>query len=182
MYNKRVIKYWVMTVAIITLLTGLVYGSVQHTIRMDANDPQIQMAEDAAAALSAGKAPDVVLPTDTIDIRQSLAPFMIIFNNTGKPLASSGMINGITPDFPQGVFDFVRQHGQDRVTWETREGLRFATIVTQYSGDKGGYIVAARSLREVEKREDYIFMMSVGVWVFSMIASFVILFPVSKRK
>ena len=44
-------KTWVPLTIGTTLLCGLVYLATQQSIRQGANDPQIQMAEDAAAAL-----------------------------------------------------------------------------------------------------------------------------------
>ena len=60
----------------VTLLAGLLYVSVQQVLRQDANDPQIGMAEDAAAALAAGQALPETPPVD-IAARRTLecAPF-----------------------------------------------------------------------------------------------------------
>ena len=51
---KNILRYWLPLAAVTTLLCGLIYLAVQQSLRWGANDPQIQMAEDAAAALAAG--------------------------------------------------------------------------------------------------------------------------------
>jgi hypothetical protein len=50
----KVLKQWLPLAIAITLLCGLVYVAVQQEVRLSANDPQIGMAEDLAAALSHG--------------------------------------------------------------------------------------------------------------------------------
>lgn len=96
-----IIIKWLPTTIITAGLCRLVYLTVQQALRMDANDPQIQMAEDAVSAL-----------------------------------------NG-------GVLDYMRQHGEERVTWQPEKGVRMATVVVRY--DKG-FVLAGRSMREVEIR------------------------------
>src|SRR5436853_417633 len=85
----RILVYWVSLVAVITFLSGLVYISLQQVLRHSANDPQIQMAEDAAVSLSEGKNLQAVLPASIINMASSLAPYLIIFDDTGQPVASS---------------------------------------------------------------------------------------------
>jgi hypothetical protein len=52
-----------------------------------------------------------------------------------------------------GVLDYVRKNGQDRVTWQPAPGVRMATVVVPY---KNGFVMAGRSLTEVEKRESQV--------------------------
>jgi hypothetical protein len=123
---------------------------------MGANDPQIQMAEDAAASLAAGGTPVSILPTSQLDISISLAPFLVVYSDTGEPLASSGLLNGAAPLLPAGIFDYTRQKGEDRVSWQPESGVRVAAVVVAYGGSQPGFVLAGRSLREVEIREGQI--------------------------
>ena len=144
-----------MAIAIVAM-SGLVYLIVQQVLRQEANDPQIQLSEDLAASLSSGQAPSGGLPAQQVEISTSLAPFVMVFDDAGKVLASNALLDGATPQYPAGVLDYVRQHGQDRVTWQPREGVRQATVVTRFSGPAGsGFVMAGRSLREVEERETF---------------------------
>jgi len=147
------LKYWLPLAAALTAVFAFIYLSVQQDLRMGLNDPQIQMAEDAASNLNAGASVESVVPTNKVDIAESLAPFVIIFDDSGKVLASSATLHGVIPAYPAGVLDYVRQKGQDRVTWQPEAGVRMATVVEPY---KHGFVMAGRSLIEVEKRESQV--------------------------
>lgn len=151
---KTTLKYWLRSAIVICGLCGILYVAIQQELRQGANDPQIQMAEDAAAQLADGQPVQSVVPVQKVDIATSLAPYIIIFDSTGKPVASSAQLNGQTPTIPSGVFDYVRQNGEDRITWQPQPGVRSAIVVTQFKGANSGFVVAGRSLREVEIRED----------------------------
>jgi len=151
--------------AIVTGLSGLLYAAVQQDLRQSANDPQIQMAEDTAAKLADGQQVQNVVPAEKVDIANSLAPYIIVFDATGKPIASSVQLNGQTPTIPSGVFDYVRQNGEDRITWQPQSGVRSAIVVTQFKGPNSGFVLAGRSLREVEIREDDIMHLILLGWI-----------------
>ncbi len=150
---QNIFKYWLITAIVLCGICFLMYAVVQQDLREGANDPQIQMAEDAAAQLGAGQPVQAVVPRQTVDIATSLAPFMIVFDNNGNPIASSARLNGQIPAIPSGVFDSVRQNGEDRITWQPQPEVRSAIVVTQFKGAQSGFVVAGRSLREVEIRE-----------------------------
>src|SRR5437879_10362155 len=99
---------------IVTGFSGLIYTAVQQDIRQSADDPQIQMAEDTAAKLANGQQLQNVVSSEKVDIARSLAPYIIVFDTTGKPIASSAILDGQTPTIPPGVFDYVRQNDEDR--------------------------------------------------------------------
>ena len=149
----RTFLYWLPLAFCLTVLAGLVYGAVQQNFRQGANDPQIQMAEDAAIQLQDGAQAQTVVGGDKVDLSRSLAPFLIVYDATGHVLASSAQLNGAVPDIPTGVFNSVRASGEDRMTWQPQEGVREAAIVTQFGGSHPGFVLAGRSLREVEDRE-----------------------------
>jgi hypothetical protein len=154
----------------ITLLSGLVFGVAQQILRLDANDPQIQIAEDAAVALSIGVEPRSLIPPTQTDIASSLSPFITIFDANGVPVASSGILDGQMPKLPSEVFTYVTQHGQDRITWQPRGGVRSALIVTRFSGQKGGFVAVGKSLREVENRTQSIGLIVFAGWLCTLVA------------
>ncbi len=151
---KNILKGTIPLAVVITLLAGLMYTTMQQVLRMTANDPQIQMAEDAAAALTKGMPLNSVVPSTQVDIATSLAPFIVVYDDSGKALASSGLLHNQLPALPSGVFNYVQQNGEDRITWQPEPGVRSATVVTRYAGPQPGYVMAGRSLRESEKRTD----------------------------
>jgi hypothetical protein len=166
----NILKKWLPLALVTAGLCALVYLTVQQSLRMGANDPQIQMAEDAASQLDNAASVESVIPANKVEIAGSLAPFVIVFDQSGKVLASSATLHGALPDYPAGVLDYVRQNGQDRVTWQPEAGVRMATVVTSY---KQGFVMAGRSLREVEIRESQVEELSglavLGIWTATLI-------------
>ena len=171
---KNIIRYWLPLAAVTTLLSGLIYLAVQQSLRWGANDPQIQMAEDAAAALAAGGSLESVLPASQVEISSSLAPFMVIFNARGEPLASSARLHGATPALPSGIFDYTRQKGEDRVTWQPEPGVRIAAVVVAYGGAQPGFVLAGRSLREVEIRASQLEQITGIAWLVTLAVSLIV--------
>lgn len=145
----KIIKKWLPLAIATAGLCGLVYISVQQSLRMGANDPQIQMAQDAASALAGGASVDSLVPSAKVDIAASLAPFLIVYDVEGKIVGCSAVLHDGNPSIPPGVLDYTRQHGEDRVSWQPENDIRIAAVVVRY---EHGFVLAGRSLREVEKR------------------------------
>src|SRR5438093_1537518 len=104
----------------------MIYAAVQQNYRQSANDPQIQMAEDAAARLSAGESPQALIPGQAVDLAKSLAPYTIVFDADGQALASGAELDGSSPSPPNGVLDYAETNGQNAITWQPRDGVRSA--------------------------------------------------------
>ena len=166
---KTTFKYWVGAAIILTALVFFVSVAVQQVIRQSANDPQVQMAEDAATKLASGQAAQDVIPKESVDIATSLAAYMIVFDANGKPIASSAQLNGQTPIIPSGVFDSVRHNGVDRITWQPQDGVRSAVVVTEFKGTNSGFVLAGRSLREAERLEDNMTELFIFNWLFVLL-------------
>jgi len=129
------------------------------------------MAEDAAYLLSNGATPESVLPVRQIDLSRSIAPFIIVFDETGKPISSSALLNGQIPTLPAGVYDYVRKIGEDRITWQPEPGVRMAIVVVSSRGAKPGFVLAGRSLREVEIREHQLYIETGVAWIITLLGS-----------
>jgi hypothetical protein len=82
-----------------TVLALLVSVAVQQDLRQSANDPQIQMAEDLAADLSTGTDPHTAAPVRRVNIAWSLAPFIMVFDEAGKPRGLPQNSTGTSPSF-----------------------------------------------------------------------------------
>ena len=147
---KSIFRVWLPFAVVITAFSMLAYGSVQQVYRQNADDPQIQMAHDSAEALNDGVAVDAIVPAHQIDISTSLAPFYVIFDTGQQPVSASGLLEGATPQLPEGVLDFTQRNGENRLTWEPKPGTRIATVIVSY---EDGYVLAGRNMREVEQRE-----------------------------
>ncbi|MCJ7707749.1 MAG: hypothetical protein MUO38_09050 [Anaerolineales bacterium] len=148
-----ILRHWLPIATAVTALSGLVYLAVQQELRQSANDPQIQLAQDAADVLARGGTADGVVPRSEIDVARSLAPFMIVYDDQGEAVASSGALHGQIPSLPAGVLDYVRENSEDRVTWQPEAGVRIAAVIVRFEGAESGFVLAGRSLREIEKRE-----------------------------
>lgn len=165
--------FWLTLTVVITLLCGFIYVSVQQTLRIGANDPQIQIAQDLAGQLSQTK----TIPSlnSVIDMKKSLATFVIIFDNKGKPISSTAYLDNRIPVPPLGVFQFAEKFKENRVTWQPQNTVRIAAVIVPF-GNKSGFVLAGRSLREVEKRIDQITFFAVISWAMSVVGSFIVLF------
>jgi hypothetical protein len=169
---KAIVRYWLIIAVIVTGLSWLIYAVVQQDIRQSANDPQIQIAEDSATMLANGRSIQEVVPGEKVDIAKSLAPYVIVFDSSGKPVASSAQLNGQIPTIPMGVFDAVSKNGEDRITWQPQPGVRSAVVVTQFKGSSSGFVLAGRSLREVEKREGAMMQIVFAGWIALLFITF----------
>src|SRR5579859_7670446 len=98
---NRVLFAWLTLAALASAVSLLVYVVAQQTWRTVANDPQIQLARDAAAALAAGGPAESVVPRETVDMARSLAPFVIVLDANGQVLAASGTLGGHVPGVPK---------------------------------------------------------------------------------
>ena len=170
-----------------TVLAMALYSIPQQVLRQGANDPQIALAGDLVARLEQGVAPAEAVPTGPVDMARSLSPFVIAYDDQGRPLASQAQLDGIIPVPPSGVFDFVRQHGEERVSWQPRlgavsnrdakssldgriapplgHGIRIAAVIQRVNGAHPGFVLAGRSLREVEAREEQVEHMAGLAWL-----------------
>ena len=166
---RRAVLLWVPIAVAATGVCGIVYGAVQQDLRQGANDPQIQMAEDAARRLDAGAAPGGVVPAESIDMGESLRPYLMVFDTSSRLVASSVTLHGGPPPFPSSVFEQVRGRvAQDRITWQPEAGVRSAVVVQAW---RDGYVVAGRSLRLVEERVDRLSLLTGVVWVLTLAAT-----------
>jgi len=88
----------------------------------------------------------------------------------GKSWAGRGRACGLPP----GVLDYVRQNGEDRITWQPRPGVRMASVVVGFGGVKSGFVLAARSLREIEKRGDQAELEAGLAWIAALGVSLIL--------
>lgn len=162
----RHLLYWLCAALIITALYATIAGVVQTVLRSGANDPQLQVAEDAAARLGQSKA-TASASGEGVDIAASLAPFLIVYDRQGRVLSSSGQLNGQTPTLPNGVLTSMSVGSEKKLTWQPQTGVRVATVVV---ATEQGYIVGGRSLREVEGRIGALQHLILAAWTLSLSA------------
>ncbi len=174
----------VVTLAVTTLIFGTIYGGVQQVYRQTANDPQVQIAEDAVAQIETGADPKALVPTQPVDLAKSLDTFITITDSSGKVVASSATLDGKPPVPPFGVLT-ASKSGQNKITWQPKKGVRMAIVV---QAAKGGstYVILGRSLRTTEERiSQWTNMAAIG-WLVSValilsLALFKMMRPIAKK-
>jgi len=104
-----------------------------------------------------------------VDIVRSLSPFVIAYDDQGRPLASQAQLDGKTPAPPNGVFNYVRQHGEERISWQPvlgrEHGVRIAAVIKRVNGPQPGFVLAGRNMREVEAREHQVEQLAGLAWI-----------------
>ncbi len=164
---------WITLAFVLSICCGLAYLLVQQNIRISANYPQMQMAEDTLPSVS-----DIGL--QQVNIETSIAPFVSVFDAQGTVRASNAVImGGATPVPPSGVFDYAHIHGEDRFTWEPKSGVRIAAVLVYHNDGRTsspGFVLAGRSLREVEILESDLARDTGIVWIIGLIISFFLSF------
>jgi len=155
-----------------TVLALALYAIPQQVLRQGANDPQLQLAGDLAVRLEQGAAPAEAVPAGQVDMSRSLSPFVIVYDDQGRPVASQAQLNGATPAPPSGVFDYVRQHREERLSWQPVRNnvrpVRIAAVVLRVehlAGGGAGFVLAGRSLLQVEEREAQVRQMAGLAWI-----------------
>lgn len=136
---------------------GLVYLVVLDMSFRSAFTPQAQTAAEAAARLDGGAAPESVLPPYDVDMGSSLYPYLVVYDGSGHPLATSVRLDGRQPVLPAAAFDYART-GVERhdstwyavfagpapwIVWTPRVGVNSAVVIQPWSG---GFVVAGRSM------------------------------------
>jgi hypothetical protein len=136
----------------ITAMCLLVYGAVQQNYHSSLDDPQIQMAQDVANAIASGASVQSVVPSTEINIAQSLAPWIAVYDANDNPIASDATLDGAMPQPPKGEFDLAKSQGNNlpHNTWQPDPNVRQALVVVPIS--TGGYVAAGRNMSEVENR------------------------------
>jgi hypothetical protein len=177
---RRLLMLW-LPFAILTVGLGIfTYTAVQQDMRLSANDPQIELAENAANDLGSNSSATGLLSVvvgDKVNMAKSLSPFILITDSTGKVLDSTGQLNGTNPVPPLSALKSAAASGEGSFTWQPASGVREAAVVVPYtsSGSHKGYVVVARSLAQIDKRENELAYMAAITLLATLIASFLVI-------
>ena len=156
-HMRRLISFFGL-IAVLVVVFGTVYAVTQQTLRREANMPQIQLAEDAASNLNSGVAP-AAMTREKIDTRKSLAPFINIYDLSGRIIAGTGYIDGSLAVPPKGILTAADTSPYHTVTWQPEQDVRIAAVAVRATNY---YVLSGRSLKEVENNEDYILFLSLA--------------------
>lgn len=140
------------------------YGLGQQIQRQNANDPQVQIAQDAASRLNSGATP-ASLTDLQVDMTRSLAPFIIIYDKHGAVVTGTGYLNSKIPVVPFGVLQSSNAQPYHSITWQPASDVRIASVTV---AAKDYYVLSGRSLKEVENRESQLMLIAGLGWVLSL--------------
>ncbi len=168
--SLKIIKL-VLWVGVMTIVFGTIYASGQHILRAGANDAQVELAEETARQLNLGASPESVLPNGpAVELRDSLRQYVIIYSDGDKQLAGNVKLDNQSVDIPEGVLEHARNTNDHRITWQPADGVRSDIVVKRFSNAaSSGFVVAGKSLREVEKQEDQLLLLSGIGWILTVI-------------
>jgi hypothetical protein len=158
---RRALPLWILLSGLATVLVFAAYIVVQQQLRSAANHPQAEMAWEAAGELNAGADPQSLVNVTPVDIASSSDSYLIVVDSNGALLASSAQLGGTAVIPPSGVFAYVRDHGEDMISWQPAAGVRSAIVVDSFHG---GYVVAGRSLTGTEQAESALGLWAVFGW------------------
>ena len=161
MVLRRALPLWILLSGLATVAIFVAFIVVQQQIRGAANHPQVEMAREAAGKLSAGADPKSVVNSGPVDIATSSDTYLIVVDTNGVLLASSAWLDGRPVIPPSGVFAYVRDHGEDVISWQPAAGVRSAIVVDSF---RGGYVAAGRSLSDTEQAEGWLGLWAVFSW------------------
>jgi hypothetical protein len=140
---------WVGGAVVITIIFGALYATTQHIQRSDADYPQVQLAQDAAAALNQG-AQKLSVTQGKVEMTSSLGSFVNVYDQEGAVVAGSGLVDGQVPTPPIGMLKASAHKDYNRVTWAPKSGVRIAAVVV---ASEKYFVLSGRSLRVVEQDE-----------------------------
>jgi hypothetical protein len=175
----NILKSWLPLAVAVTLICGIIYVALQQNYRLNLYYPQVQIAQDSAKLLESGRSVQMVVQSEKVNISESLATFSTVYNAKREIVASSAELDGATPTVPSGVFDYADKHGEDRITWQPKEGVRIATIVEKY---KDGYVLSGRNMREGEMLIEHLGRNMLIGWAITMIATFAAVYITKERR
>jgi hypothetical protein len=152
-------------IAIITIIMGLIYASVQQSYRTAANDPQVELARELKERLQKGESLQNKF-SDTFDLASTLSVFVETYDAAGHPTQSNALLGGRLPQLPMGLLAHAKEAGEHWVTWQPRRGIRMAMgILAINTAGPVAYLAVGRSLRLTEERVSNLSFMVIVAWV-----------------
>ncbi len=165
-------KTYIILATVLVLSFGFAFVVGRQVLRMGANDPQMEIIESFYETLSQGQDPALFGSIPPVDMQKGLTPFVNIYDGEGKFVAGNGKLGEASPAPLKGVFDSAKTKGKTTFTWQPQKGVRIASVIKSYSaGDKQGFILAGKSLRETENRIQTLMKISVVSLVLALLAS-----------
>ena len=176
-------KMFLVLASVLVLGFGFAFGVGQQVLRMGANDPQTEIIESFYETLTQGQDPSLFGSIPPVDMQKGLTPFVNIYDADGKFVAGNGKLGENSPAPLKGVFDFAKKNGENRFTWQPQKGVRIAAVLRSYkTGVKQGFILAGKSLKEVENRIQNLMKMSAVSLIVALLVLWLVINAVHMKK
>lgn len=147
---KNVYPYlrYIVAALVLTLSFGSLSGAVLWYNRSAAFDMPNMLATEYGSYIREGVEPSA-LQMEPVLIKSSYAPFIIVSDKTGKPVAGSANLDTQLPSLPKGVVEHATAKKNHAVVWSPIEDKQFATVTVK-AGNY--YVTAGQSLERVQQR------------------------------
>lgn len=166
----RIVAIFLTLVVIISIVFVTICYTARGVMRQSANDPQVEVTDQVASIIRQGAPLDqIISAAEQVDLGDSQALFVMIFDKDKKLVGTSATLNGQPISIPDEAFDRAKAGSDYRFTREPQQGSRFALVVKAV--DDSGYVVAGRSLAEMEKRATNLYQPLWIGWVLSVLAA-----------
>lgn len=161
---RKYVSIWFILMLAGIFSVGCAYVCTQQSLRLGANEHAASAAKQVLVKLQNGGTPQNVLPEKT-DMHTSITPFVYIYDDNKRLAATSAAYGSGNIVYPQSVLAEINKNGENRVTWQPKTELRFATVGIKYTG---GYVIGCYSLSESENTASHIgFLLLIGYALFA---------------
>lgn len=174
--NNRTTPFslWLILAAIVTVISGTIYLATEQAYRATANDPQIEITDEIATAITNGAPPDQIIPAGSsgTDIKKSLSVIAMVFDKEGKVVGSSAKLDGQDPVPPKDVFEVAKKKGRNLLTWNPAKDITIAAVIVPVtSNNEDFYVLAGKNIREVELRVKQLAIICTVAWISLLLLS-----------
>ena len=115
-------------------------------------------------------ADDLSTPTQEITTPtwlNSTSVFTVVYDSSAHALTGNATLHGALPQPPIGIFNEIRDRGNDEVTWRPLPGVRVA--LSGRPMPNGGFVVTGQSLIPSEARTARFNRILRWIWLFAML-------------
>lgn len=149
----RVISIFIILVIIFSTIFVSICYAARGVLRQQANDPQVEVTDQVANIIRQGAPLDVIVSgAEQVDLANSSALFVMIYDKDKNLVGSSAVLDGQPLALPADALDKAKNFNDYRFDWQVSEYVKVAAIVKAV--DETGYVVAAKSLAEYDRRAD----------------------------
>lgn len=166
----RTVAIFLALVILVSLIFASICWAARGTMRQAANDPQVEVTDQVAGIIRQGVPLDAIVGgAEQIDVVQSDALFVMIFDKDKNLAGSSAVLNGQPLSVPGESFDQAKATGDYRFDWQVSDDRKVAAVMKPV--DDTGYVLAGRSLAEYEKRANALSQPLWIGWIASVLTS-----------